>query len=313
MMQKYLRKKWSKVRCGHCILRVNIACYQKQHDSIGAKTNTNYTAAPTKTHKGASQATKDSRTFTEVARGTSSRPLTSGANPIIIKPATISDGRADCVMVGETINIQHTVDLPTLLLIEGNPAGMVYYIGGLNVITKFINQKSVKAFYDNEHNWNHWFKWLKMGFNDDLIQERITWVKINGLPIHFRSNVNLELIANACVKTLEIIAIDWNAYDLSRGNVCIINKHNTIINEVVNVSCENNIFHVGVVEYDRDWSPFDRSILKEKVPHDNNNDDDEEDDVGDENYVQDEDEDPDSDEDAISATWVGTVQQNDGA
>ncbi|CAH1438931.1 unnamed protein product [Lactuca virosa] len=189
-------------------------------------------------------------------------------------------------MVGETISIQHITDLPTLLPLDGNLAGVVHYIGGLNIIIKFINSKSAKAFYDNEHNWNRWFKWLKMGFNDDLIQERITWIKINGLSIRFRSNEKFALIANAFGKTLEIIGIDSNAYDLSRGNVYIITKHTTIINEVVNVSFENKVFRVGVVGYDRDWSPIDKSIQKELVPHDNNNDDDVEDDMGEENYEE---------------------------
>lgn len=51
------------------------------------------------------KATRDSRTFAEVTRGTSSRPLASGATPIDIKPATFSVGMEDCVMVGETISI----------------------------------------------------------------------------------------------------------------------------------------------------------------------------------------------------------------
>ncbi|CAH1438930.1 unnamed protein product [Lactuca virosa] len=49
---KVLEKEMSKFRCGHCILRVNIAHYQKQHGSIGVKANTSYTTTPTKTHLG---------------------------------------------------------------------------------------------------------------------------------------------------------------------------------------------------------------------------------------------------------------------
>lgn len=86
-------------------------------------------------------------------------------------------------MVGEVISIQHIAELPTILPVDGNHVGMVYYIGGLNVMIKFINTASSKAFYENEHNWNRWFKWLKMGFCNDMPQERITWIKIYGLLI----------------------------------------------------------------------------------------------------------------------------------
>ncbi|KAI3738596.1 hypothetical protein L2E82_28633 [Cichorium intybus] len=90
-------------------------------------------------------------------------------------------------MVGETLSTQHIADLPTILPIDGNPAGKVYYIGGMNVIRKFTSSKSAAAFYENENNWNRWFKWLKMGFNDEMVQERITWIRILSLPICFRS------------------------------------------------------------------------------------------------------------------------------
>lgn len=38
-----------KVRCGHYILKVNLACYKKQHGCTRSKANTSYTAPPTMT------------------------------------------------------------------------------------------------------------------------------------------------------------------------------------------------------------------------------------------------------------------------
>lgn len=106
--EKVLEHKISRVRYGHCILRVNIARYQKRQGPRGFKINTSHVVPPEKSYQvvwKATKATRDSRTFAEVTRGTSSRPLASGATPIDIKPATFSVGMEDCVMVGETISI----------------------------------------------------------------------------------------------------------------------------------------------------------------------------------------------------------------
>ncbi|CAI9302748.1 unnamed protein product [Lactuca saligna] len=265
---KVLEHEMSRVRCGHYILRVNIARYQKRQGPKGFKINTNHVVPPEKSYQvawKATNATRDSRTFAEVIKGTTSRPLASGTNPIAINPATFSVGMEDCVMVGEIISIQQITDLPTVLPFDGNP---------------------------------RWY----------------------GLPVRFRSNENFSRIANAFGTTLEIIGVDWKAFDISTGEVCIITKHNTIINNVVNVSFRNKVYPIGIVEYDRDWMPFDRSIQKDPIPQVNDDIDDEaEDDMevndskGDKGDKQDfeEDENQDSEEDAISDTWMGPVQQDD--
>nr|KAJ0213780.1 hypothetical protein LSAT_V11C400196190 [Lactuca sativa] len=204
-------------------------------------------------------------------------------------------------MVGEVISIQHIAELPTILPLDGNHAGTVYYIGGLNVMVKFINTASAKAFYENENNWNRWFKWLKMGFNDDVPQERITWVKIYGLPIRFRTEDNIASIANKFGKVLEITNFHWQRFDLSCGEVCIITRQNTIIDEEVTVTFENNFYRVGVVEYDRDWTPFDSSIKTDWINHDDDMNDYNDEDLEEENSDEDEegDDDQNSKDDGI--------------
>lgn len=203
--------------------------------------------------------------------------------------------------MGEVIRIQHIARLPTILPLDGNHVGTVYYIGGLNVMVKFINTSSTKAFYENENNWDRWFKWLKMGFNNDIPQERIIWVKIFGLPIRFRTEENFDRTANTFGKVLEITNFHWQRFDLSRGEVCIITRQNTIIDEEVTVIFENKFYRVGVVEHDRDWTRFDSSIKMNWINHDDNKNDYNDEDLEDKNSDEDEegDDDQNSDDEGI--------------
>ncbi|KAL4578181.1 hypothetical protein LXL04_014300 [Taraxacum kok-saghyz] len=186
-------------------------------------------------------------------------------------------------MVGEPISLQHIAELPNILPLDGNPTGKVHYIGGTNVLIKFPNTATAKAFYDNEHNWNRWFKWLKMGFNDDLPQERLAWVTILGLPIRFRSAENYERIANTIGKSVQSDIQDWTRYDLSDGNIKVV--------------FDNNTYHVGMVEYDRDWKPYDQPVLvepeSEKEEEEEDMSEDNFDDADDEEFVNDTDSDGD--------------------
>ncbi|KAL4571861.1 hypothetical protein LXL04_018628 [Taraxacum kok-saghyz] len=148
---------------------------------------------PIRTHK----------TFADAVAGAQTHNQHIASRPIAITPAGHTKGWDDCVMIGEPISLQHIAELPSLFYLDGNPTGKIHYIGGTNVLIKFINKEAARAFYGNEHNWNRWFKWIKMGFNDDLPQERLAWVTVFRLPIRFRSENNYEIIANR----------NWKPYD----------------------------------------------------------------------------------------------------
>lgn len=49
------------------------------------------------------------------------------------------------------------------------------------------------------------------------------------------------------------------SFDISTGHVCILTTSKKIINGEVDIVYENKRYMVGVVEYDRDWAPFDNN------------------------------------------------------
>ncbi|KAL4592069.1 hypothetical protein LXL04_005050 [Taraxacum kok-saghyz] len=285
---KALELEMSKVRYEHCIIRVNIAKYHKQSGNAQFKTARpapppiNRQAPPNRIPiNRVGQQAYTHRTYANAVTGSRHQQRAIETGITEIKPATHSKDWENCVMVGEPISLQHTADLPTLLPLDGNPCGKLYYIGGLNVLIKFTNNATAKSFYNNEHNWNRWFKWLKMGFNDDLPQERLAWVTVFGLPVRFRSVENYEHIASRFGKVIQSEIHDWTQYDLSDGNICINTKQNTIINEEIKVVFNNNIYRIGVVEFDRDWKPYDHIPNN---PLDSDDDEEDDEDANNENH-----------------------------
>ncbi|KAL4576683.1 hypothetical protein LXL04_012781 [Taraxacum kok-saghyz] len=297
---KALELEMNKVKYEHCILRVNIAKYQKQNGNGQSKAASSVPssnprhAPPTRTPiKWKGQQAHTYRSYAKVVTGSYHQQNEKEPGIIEIKPATHSKDWEDCVIVGEPISLQHIADLPTLLPLDGNPCGKVYYIGGLNVLLKFTNRVTAKAFYENEHNWNRWFKWLKMGFNDDLPQERLAWVTVFGLPVRFRSAENYERVASRFGKVIQSAIHDWTQYDLSDGYICINTKQNTIINEEIKVIFSNKIYRVGVVEFDRDWKPYDNIPPQTLESDDDEEDDDDANEDNQEEGLEDADEDLD--------------------
>ncbi|KAL4558672.1 hypothetical protein LXL04_036873 [Taraxacum kok-saghyz] len=279
------------VRCEHSILKVNIARYQKQSNvskyATIPKTNP---PKPIPIDKSVREKpwhpAQPPRSYAETVAGAQTRTTTFNT-PIPITPVAFSKDMDNCVMVDEPISLQHIAELPTILPLNGNPSGKVHYIGGTNVLIKFSNSASAKAFHDNEHKLEQ--------------MEKLAWVTIFGLPVRFRSAENYERIATAVGKPLQSDIQDWTRFDISDGNVCILTKNMNIINMEINVVFDNKIHRVGVVEYDRDWKPYDQVALVAPEIEEMEEDDDEMsednyDDADDEEFVDD----TDSDEDIQS-------------
>ncbi|CAI9299751.1 unnamed protein product [Lactuca saligna] len=275
---KRLEYEMGRIRCGHYILRVNVEKYQKQ-DTLENKDNTKIAAPQMIMKTDTWRPTNQSLSFVDVVRGTTVKHSANEVKHINIRPTGFSKCSHDYVMVNEAINIQIIGELPMILSLEGNHETAIHYIGGMNVILKFVNSKATKVFHENQHNWNRWFKWIKIRFNDDLIYERLTWVRILGLPIRFRSFGNYMKAANAFGKALDS---SWTKSDVSFGN---------------------KKYKVGVVECDGDWLPFDNPSTTTEI-HDTKVVD-EDDEMYEDNCIEEDDYDDvnDSDEDGISATW----------
>ncbi|CAH1431267.1 unnamed protein product [Lactuca virosa] len=116
----------SRVICEHCILRVNIAKYRSIQVCRGSKiSETTLLYLPLLTPRLGG----DLRPFAEAVVGNVATPAPSTLHPIALKPAKALEKWDGCVLVSETINIQHIAKLPTILELKGNQTWLLVAIG----------------------------------------------------------------------------------------------------------------------------------------------------------------------------------------
>ncbi|CAH1421647.1 unnamed protein product [Lactuca virosa] len=180
---KSLEKSMARIRCEHCILKVNIARYKKQ-PNLDSISNANMPKPPlpppTHNHNFRTRVQNGLRTYAEKVAGSCFNRA-----PVHVKPSVACLSWDECVLSGEVISAQHISNMPTLLKLDSNVSGRIYYTGGLKMLIRCINPQEADAFYDNAENWNSWFSWLKKGFDDSAEFEIITWVRIYGVPTRF--------------------------------------------------------------------------------------------------------------------------------
>ncbi|CAI9281302.1 unnamed protein product [Lactuca saligna] len=151
--------------------------------------------------------------FAEAVTGKINGNIMTNPHPTItLKPIEIVSKWEERVLVGEVCSAQHIANIPTIMERDSNYSGKVYYIGGLKIIIVFINQKEADMFYQDDSNWNRWFKWLKKGFNDDHGATRLAWVRIHGVPVRFRSEENYTKIAENFGKPIETFGGNWKFF-----------------------------------------------------------------------------------------------------
>ncbi|CAH1446698.1 unnamed protein product [Lactuca virosa] len=91
--------------------------------------------------------------------------------------------------------------------------------------------------------------------------------------------------------------------DLSYGTTCILTHSLTRINEAVTCKFNNNLYNVGVIEYDYNWHPFYH------IPATQEHLDDEDEDANN-NDLSKTDSVAKSDEEGISKTWVNNHEED---
>lgn len=79
----------------------------------------------------------------------------------VVKPAPSYVDRHNCILTREVLSAQHISNIPTLLKLDSNTSGRIYYTGGLKMMIKFINPSHTNTFLADDSNWNRWFRWLK--------------------------------------------------------------------------------------------------------------------------------------------------------
>ncbi|KAI3511170.1 hypothetical protein L1887_18314 [Cichorium endivia] len=181
------------------------------------------------------------------------------------------------VLIGEAYNLDH---LSTFH--EYMDVGLkIKYLGGLTLALDFGNSIKAKQFLSDINRWKNWFKTLQDGDVGEIQYERIACLKIVGLPITLWDEENFSRIASKYGRVVNPFNFIYNRADWSMGKVGVLTSRRSWINEEVSVMANGRIFHVGVVEYTDDWSPFRPCPFDKTVDSDDDVDEDDSEGVSD--------------------------------
>ncbi|KAL4571946.1 hypothetical protein LXL04_018714 [Taraxacum kok-saghyz] len=132
----------------------------------------------------------------------------------------------------------------------------IKYLGGMQVLLQLKSSSAAEAFINNKSIWMKWFRQTSIYMAGSQLKERITWLKITGLPIHAWDDANFASIAGRFGKLLVSGGAFWNLIDVSHGKICVLTSSLTKLNEELLVSLGGPQFKIGVFEIEDSWEPF---------------------------------------------------------
>ncbi|CAI9269129.1 unnamed protein product [Lactuca saligna] len=210
-------------------------------------------------------------------------------------------------LIGEAKSLDHLGHMPTLISIHCEHRPSVKYIGGMLALLSFESTVEAREFLENERNWTGTFKWLKMGspeVNNKF--ERVTWIRLVGLPLRLWSNTNFSSIVGKFGKIVVPLDHITNRVDLSVAKIAITTEKLTKFNEEILVEADGQYYQVGIIEYeDEPWFPF--KFDEEEQPY---ADSDRE--GKDESMISEsENSDSNDDEEGVSGTWINDIEEGE--
>ncbi|KAL4583655.1 hypothetical protein LXL04_008236 [Taraxacum kok-saghyz] len=199
---------------------------------------------------------KDSKTFVDVAMGTSAKPLTHPLPIPLIGIKEVQQWCSSASLVGEIKNFDLLCNFSSLILLEGYDITETRYLGGMQVIIKFNSVQAARVFKANKSIWMKWFVWVEPTGTRLARFERIAWIKITGLPLQAWDETNMEAVAGSFGKVLVNISPFWNNKDVSHRKLCTLTASRKKLNEEISVSLDGVEHRIEVFEVDDDWIPF---------------------------------------------------------
>lgn len=251
----------NQVRCGHSIVKVNIARYEKKSPPKQIHPPSSYhpRRMPVPIIKRSNIST--GKTFADVVTGSLGKSESVKTQEIQLKRSPMIDSCDSTCLIGEVKELRLLNNIHALLNAEESIPARVHYAGGLKIILKFFQQGKAESFMADPQKWSSWIKWLKIGFVDDQTNDRLARIKILGIPLYLRSDENISEIACKFGKVLEVEGHNWHSVDLSSCFATILTNSWKFVNEEVVTIFSGKQFHVSVRECEKKWEPFlDRSF-----------------------------------------------------
>ncbi|CAH1437454.1 unnamed protein product [Lactuca virosa] len=179
-------------------------------------------------------------------------------SPIPLRTGTFMEQwlKSELTLVGEARSYAHLTSLLDSILNGDDGRYKAKYLGGLKIGIRFRNPFDVRKFMGDKGEWSLWLKWIDMGDKIDLKEDKISWLKVVGLPLHLWDEGNFRAITRKMGVISNSIEISMAKIDVSHMKICVITTSLKRMNKEITVVADNKIFKVGIYEIDDDWKPF---------------------------------------------------------
>lgn len=133
--------------------------------------------------------------------------------------------------------------------VEGIPYIELRYVGGLNTILEFEDDKEMRRFLDEgEHIWKLWFKSLTPWTSHLRLNKRITSIIVYGVPMHAWCEEAFTIIAGKWGEVIIPESCDTDNLNLAFGRIGILTDHPGIISTSTTIIVDGESYRLNVLE-----------------------------------------------------------------
>ncbi|PWA40166.1 hypothetical protein CTI12_AA569390 [Artemisia annua] len=242
-----LEKKLATIKIGFDNIVINVARYNKAGDVAMRANSISNNSISVTWNAGTIQ---HGRSYKEaVARETRS----SKDEDQNIKPDMDISVEVDCILnrclIGNVKEIDTLSNIGHLLMAEGWYDFKIKYLGGLSILIECPSRKALDNILSNDSCWIH--KWVSSlsPWREDMDSTSIlTWLKVEGIPVHaWMPEVVLKVLKNHC-DVLEIEDIGSKCILLNSVSVLVLTKSMEALDFLMPVTINKKKFVLKITE-----------------------------------------------------------------
>ncbi|KAF5762430.1 hypothetical protein HanXRQr2_Chr16g0776611 [Helianthus annuus] len=131
----------------------------------------------------------------------------------------------------------------------------IKYGGGFNVMLVFVTEEDCNSFMEKKDLWVDWFEIVEKWVGQMFKFERITWLKIYGIPICLALDQVYEAVGNRYGVVIQPASVSNDDKDLSYGYIGVLCSRQSRVDDRLTISWRGTSIKVWVNEDVREWVP----------------------------------------------------------
>ncbi|KAI3751029.1 hypothetical protein L2E82_22028 [Cichorium intybus] len=260
------------------LLQVNVAKFDRKQQAMKGDFQYRRASETVKIPSDKRWNTRGVRTFASVVAGCDVQPPPPppASIPVSLFPNPVMTEWIDneLTYMGVAHSMEHLHSLNPGIATGDDDAFSMKYAGGLRVYLRFRSSNDVIAFSRVK---DDWFTEFSRANQSQFHFERVTWLKVFGLPSKLWDRDNFNRIAGKFGQILVPFEASFEARDLSQGRICILTESRKRIDEEVLIECEGQLMNISVLEFEDGWFPLSSNgsdVEEERIDSDGCSDND---------------------------------------